>query len=94
MNADVVGFQEAFHEEAPQQVCKRAGRFNGAVIAPRTDGASGPRLGLAIRLPVTEPARSSPTLRRRERRRERTHAAPTPAAIRPDHRPVVATIDL
>lgn len=57
MDADVVGFQEVFHEEALQEVCKRSGRFGGGtVVAPGADGVSGPRLGLATRLPVTEAA--------------------------------------
>ena len=57
MDADVVGFQEVFHEEALQEVCKRSEQFSAAtVVAPGADGMSGPRLGLATRLPVTEAA--------------------------------------
>jgi endonuclease/exonuclease/phosphatase family metal-dependent hydrolase len=57
MDADVVGFQEVFHEEALQEVCSRSGLFSGGtVVAPGADGANGPRLGLATRLPVTEAA--------------------------------------
>jgi endonuclease/exonuclease/phosphatase family metal-dependent hydrolase len=57
MDADVVGFQEVFHEEALQEVCLRSRLFSGGtVVAPGADGASGPRLGLATRLPVTEAA--------------------------------------
>ncbi len=55
MRADVVGFQEVFHEEALRDVCSRSGRFtDGTIVAPGADGASGPRLGLASRL-STEP---------------------------------------
>ncbi|TQM37488.1 endonuclease/exonuclease/phosphatase family protein [Pseudonocardia cypriaca] len=57
MDADVVGFQEVFHVEALQEVCKRSGLYAaGTVVAPGADGASGPLLGLATRLPVTEAA--------------------------------------
>ncbi|TWF79783.1 endonuclease/exonuclease/phosphatase family protein [Pseudonocardia hierapolitana] len=57
MDADVVGFQEVFHAEALQEVCKRSGLYTGGtVVAPGADGVSGPRLGLATRLPVTEAA--------------------------------------
>src|SRR3712207_913186 len=56
MKADLVGFQEVFHEEALLDVCDRSGRFpDGTGVAPGADGASGPRLGLASRLPVDEP---------------------------------------
>ncbi|MBM7809053.1 endonuclease/exonuclease/phosphatase family metal-dependent hydrolase [Geodermatophilus bullaregiensis] len=56
MAADLVGFQEVFHEEALRDVCGRSGRFDGAtVVAPGADGVSGPRLGLATRLPLAEP---------------------------------------
>jgi hypothetical protein len=57
MKADVVGFQEVFHEEALKEVCKRSQHMSGAtVVAPGADGMSGPRLGLATLLPVTEAA--------------------------------------
>jgi endonuclease/exonuclease/phosphatase family metal-dependent hydrolase len=57
MKADVVGFQEVFHEEALKEVCKRSEHFSAAtVVAPGADGVSGPRLGLATLLPVTEAA--------------------------------------
>jgi predicted extracellular nuclease len=57
MDADVVGFQEVFHAEALQEVCKRSGLYTGGmVVAPGADGVSGPRLGLATRIPVTEAA--------------------------------------
>ena len=56
MEAHVVGFQEVFHEEALRDVCDRSGQFSaGTVVAPGADGASGPRLGLASRLPLEEP---------------------------------------
>ena len=56
MKADLVGFQEVFHEEALLDACDRSGRFaDGTVVAPGADGASGPRLGLASRLPIDEP---------------------------------------
>ncbi len=59
MDADVVGFQEVFHVEALQEVCKRSGLFtDGTVVAPGADGVSGPRLGLATKLPVAEAATS------------------------------------
>ncbi len=52
----MVGFQEVFHEEALRDVCDRSGQFpDGTVVAPGADGASGPRLGLASRLPIDEP---------------------------------------
>jgi hypothetical protein len=55
MRAHVVGFQEVFHEEALRDVCSRSGQFpDGTVVAPGADGASGPRLGLASRLPMAE----------------------------------------
>jgi Endonuclease/Exonuclease/phosphatase family len=57
MDVDLVGFQEVFHEEALQNVCARSGVLNDAtVIAPGADGLSGPRVGLATRLPLAEPA--------------------------------------
>jgi Endonuclease/Exonuclease/phosphatase family len=56
MDADLVGFQEVFHEEALRDVCARSGEFpDGTVVAPDADGASGPRLGLASRLPLDGP---------------------------------------
>ncbi|SNS24648.1 Endonuclease/Exonuclease/phosphatase family protein [Geodermatophilus saharensis] len=56
MKAHLVGFQEVFHEEALRDVCDRSGQFpGGTVVAPGADGVSGPRLGLATRLPVDEP---------------------------------------
>jgi Endonuclease/Exonuclease/phosphatase family len=56
MQAHLVGFQEVFHEEALRDVCDRSGQFpDGIVVAPGADGASGPRLGLASRLPIDEP---------------------------------------
>jgi hypothetical protein len=56
MQAQLVGFQEVFHEEALRDVCARSGQFaDGTVVAPGADGASGPRLGLASRLPLDEP---------------------------------------
>lgn len=57
MGADLVGFQEVFHEDALREVCRRSGRFdNGTVVAPDADGVSGPQLGLATRLSLAEPA--------------------------------------
>jgi endonuclease/exonuclease/phosphatase family metal-dependent hydrolase len=51
----VVGFQEVFHHEALEQACALSGVFDAAtVVAPGADGQSGPRLGLASTLPVTE----------------------------------------
>jgi predicted extracellular nuclease len=59
MKAHVVGFQEVFHEEALRDVCHRSSQFpDGVVVAPGADGASGPRLGLASRLPIDEPVSS------------------------------------
>ncbi len=59
MKAHVVGFQEVFHEEALRDVCDRSGQFiDGSVAAPGAHGASGPRLGLATRLPLDEPVTS------------------------------------
>lgn len=59
MDADLVGFQEVFSEDALRQVCTRSGRFDGGTVeAPDADGASGPRLGLATRLAVVEPVRT------------------------------------
>lgn len=57
MDADVVGFQEVFHEDALREVCRRSGLFDGGtVVAPGANGTSGPRLGLASRLPFTAAA--------------------------------------
>lgn len=60
--ADLVGFQEVFHEEALRIAVGKSERFRGAFVAapgadddgPKTaDGAlNAPRLGLASRLPV------------------------------------------
>jgi predicted extracellular nuclease len=62
MDADLVGFQEVFHEEALRNVCARSGRLNDAtVVAPGADGVSGPRVGLATRLPLAEPVASVTT---------------------------------
>ena len=59
MDADLVGFQAVFHDEALRDVCGRSGRFgDGTVTAPGADGASGPRLGLATALPLAEPVSS------------------------------------
>ncbi|WP_369255330.1 endonuclease/exonuclease/phosphatase family protein [Geodermatophilus amargosae] len=56
MDADLVGFQEVFHEEALRDVCARSGQFPDAtVVAPGADGSSGPRLGLVTRLPLDGP---------------------------------------
>jgi predicted extracellular nuclease len=56
MNADLVGFQEVFHEDALRDACARSKEFgDGTVVAPGADGNSGPRLGLASRLPVNGP---------------------------------------
>ncbi len=56
MDADLVGFQEVFHEEALRDVCDRSGQFpDGTVVAPGADGDSGPRLGLASRLALDGP---------------------------------------
>ena len=57
MDADVVGFQEVFDEVALRDACGRSGLYaGGVVVAPGADGASGPKLGLATRLPVVEAA--------------------------------------
>ena len=59
MDADLVGFQEVFHEEALRDVCARSGQFpDGTVVAPGADGDSGPRLGLASRLALDGPVTS------------------------------------
>ena len=59
MDAEVVGFQEVFHEDALRDVCTRSGRFQGGtVVAPGADGVSGPRVGLASALPLVEPPAS------------------------------------
>ncbi len=57
MDADLVGFQEVFHEAALRTVCTRSALFDetSTIVAPGADGASGPRLGLATRLAVAEP---------------------------------------
>lgn len=55
MDADVVGFQEVWHEEALREAAARSGVYEGAtVVAPRAEGAAGPYLGLVSRLPVIE----------------------------------------
>ena len=52
MDAQVVGFQEVFHEEALKDVATRSGLYpTERVIAPGADG-SGPRVGLATSLPI------------------------------------------
>jgi predicted extracellular nuclease len=59
MDADVVGFQEVFHEEALGTVCARSGSFAGVTpVAPGADGKSGPKLGLVSRLALAEPVDS------------------------------------
>jgi endonuclease/exonuclease/phosphatase family metal-dependent hydrolase len=60
MDADLVGFQEVFHEEALRTVVGRSGRFDdgATVVAPGADGVSGPKLGLATRLALAEPVTS------------------------------------
>ncbi|MGW5053604.1 endonuclease/exonuclease/phosphatase family protein [Actinokineospora sp. NPDC004072] len=55
MDADVVGFQEVFHVDALRAAC--AGRY-ATVAAPGADGASGPRVALASRLPLAGPVES------------------------------------
>jgi endonuclease/exonuclease/phosphatase family metal-dependent hydrolase len=57
MDADLVGFQEVFHEDALRTACLRSAAFDDAstIVAPGADGISGPRLGLATRLTVAEP---------------------------------------
>ncbi|GGS31141.1 endonuclease/exonuclease/phosphatase family protein [Actinokineospora fastidiosa] len=57
MAADVVGFQEVFHEDALREA--GAGVFEpGSIVAPGADGVSGPRVGLATRLPLAGPPES------------------------------------
>jgi len=52
MEAQIVGFQEVFHEEALQQACNQLDLYrHGTVIAPLTDGTR-PRLGFATSLEV------------------------------------------
>ena len=52
MEAQIVGFQEVFHEEALKQACDQLDLYkHGTVIAPLTDGTR-PRLGLATSLEV------------------------------------------
>src|SRR3712207_3873971 len=62
MDADVVGFQEVFSEDALRDVCARSAEFgdDGTVVAPGADGDSGPRLGLASRLPLDGPVTTVP----------------------------------
>src|SRR3954469_1716369 len=56
MKAHLVGFQEVFHEEAHARRLRPVGSFpDDTVVAPGSDGVSGPRLGLASRLPIDEP---------------------------------------
>ena len=57
MDADLVGFQEVFHEEALRTACRLSDAFDdtSTIVAPGADGISGPRLGLATRLTVAEP---------------------------------------
>jgi endonuclease/exonuclease/phosphatase family metal-dependent hydrolase len=56
LNADVVGFQEVWHEAALKAAVARSGQRMTAVMAPGAEqGAAGtPRLGLATRLEVEE----------------------------------------
>ena len=50
MDADIVGFQEVFHEDALVDVAGHSGRYDGGtVIAPGANG-EGPRVGLATSL--------------------------------------------
>jgi len=53
MDADIVGFQEVFHEDALVEATGRSGRYDGGtVIAPGATGAE-PRVGLATSLTLT-----------------------------------------
>ncbi|MDO9096252.1 MAG: endonuclease/exonuclease/phosphatase family protein [Rubrivivax sp.] len=54
LNADVMGFQEVWHEAALKAAVARSGLRNTTVVAPGAEqGATGtPRLGLATRLDV------------------------------------------
>jgi hypothetical protein len=55
MNAQIVGFQEVWHETALLNAVLRSGRFNaGTVAAPGADG-TGPRNAIATSLPLAGP---------------------------------------
>lgn len=102
--ADLVGFQEVFHEDALQQAVAKAPRFSGAFVTapfaddngPRTgDGAlTAPRVGLASRLPVLrhESFRAFPAelgTSFAARRGDNGRMAPVEVAIRAFERPVL-----
>ena len=54
MDADLVGFQEVFHESALHQVIRASGLFDEkSTFAPGADG-DGPRVGFATSLPLVE----------------------------------------
>lgn len=54
MNADIVGFQEVFHEEALQQIIAENENYKGSrLVVTKTDG-SGPAVGVLSRFPITD----------------------------------------
>ena len=54
MNADIVAFQEVFHFEAIQELCKRSILYKSAqLISPRTE-ENEPRVALVSRFPIVQ----------------------------------------
>ncbi|RMG26762.1 MAG: endonuclease/exonuclease/phosphatase family protein [Bacteroidetes bacterium] len=52
MNADIVGFQEVFHEEALQEVVDASGLYPHAQLATANANGSQPVVGLLSRFPI------------------------------------------
>jgi endonuclease/exonuclease/phosphatase family metal-dependent hydrolase len=54
MNADIVGFEEVFHDEVLSRAVTKSGVYEGAeLICPNADGTS-PRVALLSRFPIKE----------------------------------------
>jgi endonuclease/exonuclease/phosphatase family metal-dependent hydrolase len=54
MDADIIGFQEVFHQEALQQVLDATGRYEGAEIVMSARKGEGPAVAMASRFEVME----------------------------------------
>lgn len=52
MKADIIGFQEVFHEQALREVVEASGMFKDPHIAVASENGSLPRVGIVSRFPI------------------------------------------